>query len=64
MMRLSHLKTHWTPEEAHTVLTFLDDVRDTLWQAYGNSIVEHYRLQQAAQQEEDDSDFEDDTLSF
>ena len=42
-MPLSYLKTHWTPEEAHTILIFLDELRDVIWQSYGDDIAKHAR---------------------
>jgi hypothetical protein len=65
MMRLSILKTHWTPEEAQTVLTFLDELRDTLWQNYGNDIVEHARQEYVTSREEEhEGDKQDDVIYF
>ena len=64
---LSYLKTHWTPGEAHTILSFLDDVRDTLWRTYGSEIIEHYQQQQAQNQHQDKQvlvDWEDDPIAF
>lgn len=47
MMRLSYLKTHWTPEDAHAILSLLDELRDVLWHTYGNDIIDHYQQQYA-----------------
>lgn len=63
MMRLSYLKTHWTPEEAHAILTFLDDLRDTLRHTYGSDIIEYYQQQQT-QEQQASLTFEDDTIPF
>lgn len=43
MMKLSYLKTHWTPEDAHAILSLLDELRDVLWHTYGDDITEHYQ---------------------
>ena len=40
------LKTHWTPEDAHAVLSLLDELRDALWSTYGHQIIRHYQQQQ------------------
>lgn len=40
VMRLSQLKTHWTADDAYTVLSLLDELRDVLWETYGAEIVE------------------------
>ena len=41
MMRFSTLKTHWTPDDAHAILSLLDELRDVLWATYVADIVEH-----------------------
>jgi len=43
MMRFMHLKTHWTPQDAHTMLTLLDELRDAIWEVYGNDIMAYCR---------------------
>jgi hypothetical protein len=43
MMKLSQLITYWGPEDAFTIITFLDELRDVLWAVYGEEIVEHQR---------------------
>ena len=45
-MKLSQLKTHYSPEQAHCILSLLDQLRDTLWNTCGPGIVEHYQQQQ------------------
>ena len=42
-MKIIPVHTHWTAEEAHTVIEFLDVLRDQLWHSYGDSIVEMLR---------------------
>lgn len=37
-MRIIKIVTHMRPEDAHTLIEFLDDVRDTLMQTYGAEI--------------------------
>lgn len=44
-MRIIKIVTHLRPEDAHTLIGFLDDVRDTLMQTYGPEI--RARLQEA-----------------
>jgi hypothetical protein len=41
MMKVLHLTTHFTPSQAHTVLKFLDALRDSIWQVHGKAIREH-----------------------
>jgi len=43
MMRFTHLKTHWTHEDAHAILSLLDELRDALWSTYGQDIIENQR---------------------
>ena len=43
MMRFMHLKSHWSPEDAHTILSLLDELRDAIWQAYGDDIMAYCR---------------------
>ena len=38
-MKITRLTTHWTADEADTVLAFLDELRDTLWECYGEQII-------------------------
>ena len=38
-MKITRVHTHWTAEEAHTVIEFLDVLRDQLWHNFGDSIV-------------------------
>lgn len=42
-MKISRLITHWTADEADTVVTLLDELRDALWQTYGDEIIEMRR---------------------
>jgi len=39
-MRFSHLKTHWNADDAYAIITFLDELRDALWETYGVDIIE------------------------
>ena len=38
-MKVTRLYTHWTPEEAHTIIEFLDRLRDQLCDIYADQIV-------------------------
>jgi hypothetical protein len=40
---VTRLYTHWDAEQAHTVITFLDELRDQLCEIYGDQIVEMRR---------------------
>lgn len=39
-MKLTQLKTQWNADEAYTVIGFLDELRDLVWSAYGDDIIE------------------------
>ena len=39
-MQLLQLRTYWTADDAHLIITFLDELRDTLWATYGADIIE------------------------
>lgn len=42
-MKITRVHTHWTAEEAHTVIEFLDALRDQLWLSYGETVVDMLR---------------------
>lgn len=66
MMRFMHLKSHWSPEDAHSMLSLLDELRDAIWQAYGDEIIEHCRQQQSKPPDDIEYSFEcdDDIVPF
>jgi hypothetical protein len=37
-MDTTRLTTYWTADEAATIITFLDILRDALWETYGEQI--------------------------
>ena len=43
MMKLMQIKSHWTPDEAYSLLTWLDELRDTIWQTYGQDIIDYHQ---------------------
>jgi len=42
-MSITRLTTHWSPGDAYTVIAFLDELRDQLWETYGEQINEMFR---------------------
>jgi hypothetical protein len=38
-MRVNQITTHLRPEDAHTIVEFLDQLREMLMQTYGDEIV-------------------------
>ena len=55
-MRITRLTTYWNAEQAETVITFLDELKDLLWEVYGEEITDMRRRAS----ESDTSDFDDD----
>jgi len=39
-MKITRLHTHWSAEEAHTVIAFLQMLQDQLWEVYGDTVVD------------------------
>ncbi len=62
-MRKMPLTTYWSPEEAYSILLFLDELREVLLDHYGDDIADHYR-QQLQEENDPDSAFEDDMIPF
>ena len=56
-MRVSQITTHLRPEDAYTVIEFLDQLRAMLMQTYGDEIVA--LLQEASQQPDERMDDHD-----
>ena len=44
-MNITPLTTYWNADDAHLVITFLDELREVLWTTYGEEISE---MRQAA----------------
>jgi hypothetical protein len=42
MLRFTHLPTHWTAEQASTIIDFLDAARDLIWETYKDQIIDMY----------------------
>lgn len=38
-MKIAQLRTYWDAGEAHTVIEFLDELRDLLWTIYSDEII-------------------------
>jgi hypothetical protein len=39
-MKITRLTTYWTVEEADMAMALLDELRDRLWDTYGDQIIE------------------------
>ena len=42
-MNVTRLRTYWTTDEAATAIDFLDNLRDVLWETYGEQITQMQR---------------------
>lgn len=38
-MKITRLTTYWTADEADAILSLLDELRDRLWDTYGDQII-------------------------
>ena len=63
-MKTLKITTHWTPEEADCIYQFLDDLKQALWQCYGEDIVQMHQTIRAEQQKHDEEEKPDDELLF
>ena len=65
-MKVTRLYTYWDAGQAHTVLAFLDELRDRLCEIYGDQILEMLReapTQPAPAEQQTELDF-DDNMGF
>jgi hypothetical protein len=37
---------YWTPEQAHAIVEFIGDLRESIWAHYGQQLIDAYREQQ------------------
>jgi hypothetical protein len=44
-MSITRLATHWSAAEAYTVIAFLDELRDQLWETHGEQINEMFQAE-------------------
>ncbi len=42
-MKITRLPTYWTAEQAHTVIEFLEVLREQLWENHGDMVVDMLR---------------------
>ncbi len=48
-MKITPLHTHWSAEEAYTVIEFLEVLREQLWETHGDAVVDMLREASADQ---------------
>jgi tRNA(Ile2) C34 agmatinyltransferase TiaS len=61
-MKVTRLYTHWDAEQAHTVIAFIDELRDQLSEIYGEQIAEMLRAASAddlVEEQQSELDFDD-----
>ena len=39
-MKLTQLRTYWDADETHLIISFLDELKEVLWETYGADIIE------------------------
>ncbi len=62
-MKITRLHTHWSAEEAHVVIEFLEVLREQLWENYGDAVVDMLReasADKAWQEAQTKFEFDDD----
>ena len=62
-MKRMQLSAHWSPEEAHSMLTMFDELRDSIWNNYRDEIIEYCR-QMSLQEQTSSIDIDDDIIPF
>ena len=64
-MNTIRLRTYWNADDAHLVISFLDELRDLLWESYGDEIVAmHQNLAEDAAQNDRQTDLFNDKIEF
>ncbi len=62
-MKVTRLYTHWDAEQAHTVIAFLDELREQLCEIYGDQIADMLRAASSdnlLDEQQAEFDFDDD----
>ena len=61
--KYTQIITHWDAEDAHLVISFLDNLKEALWAVYGQDIMdEHASRSQEHHQTDPLTDLEDDDI--
>jgi len=65
-LKTHRLSTYWTPEDAQSVITFLAEIRDLLWECYRDEIMEMHRkeLEDSATESAQNGQPFDDEIDF
>ena len=49
-MKILKITTHWTPEEADCIFSFLDELQSMIWENYGDDLAQMYQQMGEQQQ--------------
>lgn len=52
-MKLTQLRTYWNAGDASIVLEFLDELKELLWETYGDEIIEMHRAENEGNSQDD-----------
>jgi len=58
-MKTLKITAHWTAEQADAVYQCLDDLKEAIWQCYGEEIIEMYQHEQVEEQTNDDEFYDE-----
>lgn len=62
-MKILKITTHWSAEEAECIYQLLDELKDALWQGYGEDILKMHETRRLRKQDGDEHEnFNDETL--
>lgn len=64
MMKTALLKTHYSPEEAYSMITLLDELREGIWNNYRDEIIDYCRQQQTEENTLSSTGIVDDIIPF
>ena len=49
-MKILKIATHWTPEEADCIFSFLEEIQSMIWESYGDDLAQMYQQMGEEQQ--------------
>ena len=58
-MKTLKITTYWSAEEADCIYQLLDELKEVIWQAYGEEILQMYQEMRDGKAEKQDDDFND-----
>ena len=59
-MKILKITTYWSAEEADCIYQLLDELKEAVWAAYGEEILQMYQEMRDEKAEKQDNDFNDD----